>query len=58
MTITKAELIEASDDEYMNQAQLAFFRSLLEDLRTETMDNIEAAKQQLSEVWEGNVLLT
>lgn len=48
MTMTKAELIEAPDDDYMNQAQLEFFRKLLEDLRTETMDNIEAAKQQLA----------
>ncbi|MFB2703474.1 MULTISPECIES: RNA polymerase-binding protein DksA [Marinobacter] len=48
MTLTKDELLKAPADEYMNEAQLAFFRQLLEDLRQETMDNIEAAKQQLA----------
>ena len=48
MVITKDELLRAPADEYMNDEQLAFFRQLLEDLRRETMDNIEAAKQQLA----------
>ena len=48
MTMTRNEILKAPDDDYMNEAQLAFFRKLLEDLRTETMENIEAAKQQLA----------
>jgi len=48
MTMTRDEILQAPADDYMNEAQLAFFRKLLEDLRTETMDSIEAAKQQLA----------
>lgn len=48
MAITKDELLQAPADEYMSEAQLEFFRRLLEDLRQETMDNIEAEKQQLA----------
>lgn len=48
MTLTKDNLLQAPADEYMNEAQLAFFRQLLEDLRRETMNRIEAAKQQLA----------
>lgn len=48
MTMTKEELLQSSEDDYMNPEQLAFFQKMLEDLRLETMDNIEAAKQQLA----------
>lgn len=48
MTMTRNEIRQAPADDYMNEAQLAFFRKLLEGLRTETMDSIEAAKQQLA----------
>lgn len=48
MTMTRDEIRQAPADDYMNEAQLAFFRKLLEGLRTETMDSIEAAKQQLA----------
>lgn len=48
MTLTRDEILQAPADEYMNEGQLAFFRKLLEDLRSETMDSIEAAKQQLA----------
>lgn len=48
MTLTKDELVQAPADEYMNEAQRDFFRELLEELRKETMDNIEAPKQQLA----------
>jgi len=54
MTLTKDELLQAPEEDYMNNAQLAFFRELLEELRTETMDNIEAAKQQLAQPPEMN----
>lgn len=54
MTLTKDELFQAPEEDYMNDAQLAFFRELLEELRTETMDNIEAAKQQLAQPPEMN----
>jgi len=54
MTLTKDELLQAPEEDYMNDAQLAFFRELLEELRTETMDNIEAAKQQLAQPPEMN----
>ncbi|MGM0766634.1 MAG: RNA polymerase-binding protein DksA [Pseudomonadota bacterium] len=46
--MTRNEIRQAPADDYMNEAQLAFFRKLLEGLRTETMDSIEAAKQQLA----------
>jgi len=48
MGITKEELLQAPADDYMNEAQLAFFRRLLEELRIETMNSIEDAKQQLA----------
>ncbi|MBW3198943.1 RNA polymerase-binding protein DksA [Marinobacter nauticus] len=48
MTMTRDEILQAPADDYMNKAQLAFFRKLLEDLRTETMDSIESAKRQLA----------
>ncbi|KPQ26871.1 MAG: RNA polymerase-binding protein DksA [Marinobacter excellens HL-55] len=48
MTMTRDEILQAPADDYMNEAQLAFFRKLLEDLRIETMESIEAAKQQLA----------
>lgn len=48
MSLTKDELLQAPDDAYMNEEQLAYFRQLLEDLRQETMNNIEAAKQRLA----------
>lgn len=48
MTMTRDKILQAPADDYMNEAQLAFFRKLLEDLRTETMESIEAAKQQLA----------
>jgi DnaK suppressor protein len=48
MTMTRDEILQAPADDYMNEAQLAFFRKLLEDLRIETMERIEAAKQQLA----------
>jgi len=54
MTLSKDQLLQAPESDYMNDAQLAFFRELLEALRKETMDNIEAAKQQLAQPPEMN----
>lgn len=48
MGITKDELLQASADDYMNEAQLDYFRRVLEKLRIETMSSIEDAKQQLA----------
>ena len=48
MAITENELLQAPASDYMNEEQLAFFRRLLEELRVETMESIEAAKQRLA----------
>lgn len=46
--MTRDELLQASEDEYMNEAQQAFFRQLLIELREETLVSMEKARQQLS----------
>lgn len=52
--LTKQELLDMPEADYMNAAQLAFFKTLLEQLRRETMENIEAAKQTLANPPEHN----
>lgn len=47
--LTKAELLAAPAEDYMNDAQLAYFRQLLQSLKTDTMAHIETLKQQLSQ---------
>lgn len=52
--LTKEELLEAPEADYMSAAQLEFFKAMLEQLRQETMDSIEAAKQTLANPPENN----
>ncbi|GAA3556706.1 TraR/DksA C4-type zinc finger protein [Marinobacter xestospongiae] len=52
--LTKEELLEAPEADYMNEAQIAFFKATLEQLRQDTMDSIEAAKQTLANPPEHN----
>lgn len=47
--ITEKQLIEAPEEDYMNDDQLEFFKQLLESQITETLANIEAARAQLKE---------
>lgn len=46
--ISKDALLEASEDEYMNDDQLTFFETLLIDLKRQTMAHIEEVKVSLS----------
>ena len=46
--ITKEALLSASEDDYMNDEQLAFFRQLLMDLYAETLESMDKARKQLS----------
>lgn len=46
--LTEAELLAMSDDDYMNEAQLEFFRALLTEQKLELIDAIESAKKELS----------
>ena len=46
--LTKEQILSASEDEYMNDAQLAFFKSLLLELKDKTMLHIEDVKESLS----------
>lgn len=48
MRLTKEQLLAASEEEYMNDEQLAFFKGLLEELKTQTLQDIEAGKNELS----------
>lgn len=41
------DLLAASETEYMNAEQLAFFDHRLQQLRTETLDEISAVKNQM-----------
>lgn len=46
--MTKEEVLDAPEEDYMNDEQQAFFRQLLLDLREETLESMEKAKEQLS----------
>lgn len=47
--VNQEELLAAPEEEYMNAGQLAFFRALLVDLKTRTMQHIEEMKVSLSQ---------
>ena len=47
--ITKTQLLEMSDDNYMNDQQLSFFKDLLLKQKEELIFGIENAKKNLSE---------
>ena len=42
-------LLNASDDDYMNDEQLAYFDALLLKLRTETLEEIESLRPEISQ---------
>lgn len=44
----KEEVLAAPEEDYMNEQQQAFFRQLLLDMREETLESMEKAKEQLS----------
>ena len=44
----KQQLLDAPEEDYMNDAQLNFFKQLLSELKTKTMLHIEEMKLQLS----------
>lgn len=44
----KDELLASADEDYMNEEQLAFFHSLLSDLKKQTSSHIDEMKQSLS----------
>jgi DnaK suppressor protein len=46
---TETEILQMGEAEYMNSAQLAFFRSRLEQLRTELLKNAEQTSEHLRE---------
>jgi len=48
-TLTKEALLAASEDDYMNDEQLEFFKELLNDLKQQTMAHIEEMKASLSQ---------
>lgn len=47
-TLTKEALLAASEDDYMNDEQLEFFKELLNDLKQQTMAHIEEMKAESS----------
>jgi len=47
--LTEQELIEAPEKEYMNEAQLAFFRQRLLELRAQLLNNADDTGQHLRE---------
>lgn len=47
--LTKQQLLEAPEEAYMNEEQLAFFHSLLLDLKQNTMAHIEEMKNALGQ---------
>lgn len=52
--MTKEELLAASEEDYMNESQLAFFQEYLEQQKQETIDHIQNAKAQLNDQPEMN----
>ncbi len=49
MPLTEAELLSMPASDYMNDAQLAYFKHLLLTIKTETADHIETIKQEVAE---------
>lgn len=45
--MTEKELLSAPEDDYMNEAQLAFFENKLEELYQATVDHIESIKADM-----------
>ena len=47
--LDKQQLLDAPAEDYMNDAQLEFFKALLTELKKKTMLHIEEMKVQLSD---------
>ena len=47
--LTEEQLLAMSEDDYMNDLQLAFFKKRLRDLETEILDNANATTDNLRE---------
>jgi len=48
-TLTEADLIKAPERDYMNEAQLAFFKQRLLDIRAQLLNNADDTGQHLRE---------
>lgn len=46
--LTAKQLLEMPSSSYMNEEQLAFFRTLLRDIKRETSKHIETIKQEIA----------
>jgi DnaK suppressor protein len=46
--LTEKQLLAASEDEYMNEAQLEFFRDLLKTQASEVRESLQSAREQLA----------
>lgn len=46
--LTREQLLAAPEDDYMNEAQLEFFRNLLEEQAREVRESLAAARAQLA----------
>ena len=47
-TITKEELLSMPEDDYMNDIQLAYFKSILEQQKSEMLEDMENVKKEIS----------
>lgn len=47
--LTRQQLIDAPEDDYMNEEQLAFFEDLLKTLIAETTESVESTMRKLKE---------
>lgn len=47
--LTEAALLKMSDDDYMNEAQTAFFKVRLDDMKAEMLDNARETGEHLKE---------
>lgn len=47
--LTEKQLLNSSDDDYMNDAQLEFFRNLIETQIDEILNNVESLRDKLKE---------
>ena len=52
--LSENELLSMSENDYMNQAQLAYFERLLLDQKAATMEEVEEAKKRLGSPPESN----
>lgn len=48
--LTQEQLLKMSEDEYMNDEQLGFFRTLLTDMKKDIREQIENARSELAKM--------